>query len=212
MGVGAAVASRKICEGGGRYRNSASKDLARSLGSASNRVRCPEQKRAAILDDVASQRERAQERHSASRADVERLVGRLVNLSQIYPEMSPYLHGGYRLFASRKGFAPWRSSGEDIQLAPRARRTRDWLELLDFAEATLRDNDGVPLAPRALDSSSPRLAAAARSSQSPTPAATTAWAVTRSTRASRTPCGSSPSPGGAMTGYRACLPPGAAMA
>ena len=121
-----------------------------TVGRRANMLSCPEQKRGSIISDIDTQAEAAREALLARRRTAERLVGRLVNLSQIYPEMKPLLHGGYGLFRSvhqRTRSGPG-ELGETAKLKAGGRRQREWLELLAFARAVLEVNAGVPLAPR----------------------------------------------------------------
>ena len=73
------------------------------------------------------------------------LVGRLVNLSQVLPELLHFLPVGYalsRCLHTRRGRPPRR-----IQLKSGSRRHREWQALLDSALATLDANVGVAMAP-----------------------------------------------------------------
>ena len=108
------------------------------------RIVCPSRKRSIMLADISAQRKRAEQELRASRTAVAALVGRLVNLSQIFPELRAYMHGGYAL-----AMAPAEAGrGGDLRLRRGRGAQTGFLQLLDEAELLLEANEGVPLAPR----------------------------------------------------------------
>lgn len=107
------------------------------------RIRCPAKKRSEMLFDLQAQTCLAEQQLLVDTKLARRMVGRLVNLSQIFPELKLYLHGGYRVTAR-----------PEQQAQVRMRKDRaayvGWTNLLEEARRLLDSNDGVPLAPRAL--------------------------------------------------------------
>ena len=65
------------------------------MAVSGDRIRCTSDKRTVILGDIAGHQRRLAEEVVVECALAEKLVGRLCNLSQIYPEILPYMHGGY---------------------------------------------------------------------------------------------------------------------
>ncbi len=70
--------------------------LGLQLNRAAGVIDCPEGKQVAIRADIAEQRAWAMQGIAES-VRTERLVGRLCNLAQIWPELAEHLHGGYAL-------------------------------------------------------------------------------------------------------------------
>ena len=112
------------------------------------RMRVPDTKRAAMLACVATLSTEAELSATADRRRAQRLIGRLTNISQVLPELKPYLRGGYR--ATDTGWA--KRAGVR---APDTQRLRagslahsEWKELLEVADDLLTHNEGIPLAPR----------------------------------------------------------------
>ena len=117
------------------------------IDRAARRIDCPPLKRASMLADLAKQEEAAREALEVDRDRAETLVGRLVNISQILPELKSVLHGGYAITK-----ASWQAGGR--RRRPRRMRLRtgssaqtDWLGLLAVAAELLELNVGVALAP-----------------------------------------------------------------
>jgi hypothetical protein len=84
---------------------------------------------------------------------LERLVGRLGNITQIYAAIRLWIAAGYALIRMRyrtRGTANGRRPHlvSSVTLRRGGRRERDLLRLLDLAGAELASNVGVPLAPR----------------------------------------------------------------
>ena len=137
FGFGFAASPGKTCVG----------DPVGSLGftvsGAMGRIVCPERKRDIMLADMRGQGERAELELRVSRKAVGTLVGRLVNLSQIYPELRAYLHGGYILVA-----APVEAGrGDNLRLRRGRGAQVGFLRLLEEAQLLIEANEGVPLAP-----------------------------------------------------------------
>ena len=111
------------------------------------RIRCPARKRTTMLADVREQAARARDELTVLVEPARRLVGRLANLSQIYPELKRYMHGGHTVTPSgRTG----RWQPRHITLRPQRAAQVGWLQLLTEAELLLDENHGVPLAPKLL--------------------------------------------------------------
>ena len=112
-----------------------------------DRILCPAKKRDTMLADIGRQRSEAVASGTAECKRVRALVGRLSNISQILPELKPFLHAGYAV-----GSASWVVRGirrfpKSISFGPDTPIKRGWLQLLDAAESSLQRNEGVPLAP-----------------------------------------------------------------
>ena len=119
------------------------------VSRAARRLDCPPLKRAAILSDIARQRAAAVDHLRVDRHQAERLVGRCCNLSQVFPELKPAMHGGY---AVSQASWPGRQRGKRrkpplLQLARGSRAYTDWQSLLDVARLLIDANAGVELAP-----------------------------------------------------------------
>ena len=117
------------------------------IDRAARRIDCPPLKRASMLADLAKQAEAAREALEVDRDRAETLVGRLVNISQILPELKSVLHGGYAITK-----ASWQAGGRRRRLRRMRLRTgssaqTDWLGLLAVAAELLELNVGVALAP-----------------------------------------------------------------
>ena len=112
-----------------------------------NRLKVPSLKRASMLSTIATLEAQARSHATADRKEAERLMGRLVNISQVAPELSTFLAGGYRATA-----AGW-ASRRGIRIPRLIKMRRDslahqaWLEMLSAARGFLEANEGVPLAP-----------------------------------------------------------------
>ena len=121
--------------------------LGLQVGCRRPRLDCPPQKRATMRADVAAQLARATGELRVDRKAAARLIGRLCNLSQIYPELKSTLHGGYALTE-----ASWRVGGRrrwpaELRLGAGSAALEGWRELLEMGEELLGQNDGVALAP-----------------------------------------------------------------
>ena len=121
------------------------------------RLRCPVKKREVMLATLQAAKAAAP---AVEVAEAKRLVGRLVNLSQIMPELKQWLHGGYAVTS-----VGWTSGGRrraptQLQLAPNGLAHTEWAELLDVAVDLLEVNEGVPAAPRTIFASDTELGSA----------------------------------------------------
>ena len=110
-----------------------------------DRLRCPLAKRGPLLAQLRGLRDDAlaSPPRPVERAPLGKLVGRLLNLSQIGPEMRPRLAVGYALAAAKA-----RQNGRPLKrvtLASGSDRHAEWLGLLGTALGVLEGNDGVPL-------------------------------------------------------------------
>ena len=129
------------------------------------------------IDAGAREPQRSDPRHSNGQSKGgERLLGRLINVAQVLPELKPFLRGGYRAtaaaWARTRGYHP-------PQLAHLARGSeafRLWLGMLEAAHGSLRHNAGSHSIQRHPSPASRR----ARSLARPTPRGWTASAATLS--------------------------------
>ena len=78
--------------------------------------------------------------------DCERLTGRLVNLSELYPEFLTWMHAGYALVKARLRHANGRRfRPRTLRLQPNGRRELELREMLAVARSVLERNGGAPL-------------------------------------------------------------------
>ena len=117
------------------------------VSRADRRVDCPPLKRASMLADIAAQRSDAVERRRVRRKPAERAVGRLCNLSQVFPALKSVLHGGYAVSQATWDVGGRRRRLPDLPLSRDSTAYAEWLGLLDVARDLLTTNDGVELAP-----------------------------------------------------------------
>ena len=117
------------------------------VGRAAQRVDCPPLKRQSMLADIRQQRRTALVDMRVDRRRAQRLVGRLCNLSQVFPELKAVLHGGYAVTESTWETGGRRRRPPALQLAGRSEAQQAWVGLLDVAEELIDANDGVALAP-----------------------------------------------------------------
>ena len=117
------------------------------VSRAEGQVNCPALKRASILISASQLRAAASSSLSADRASADTLVGRAVNLSQVFPELNSVLHGGYAVTQSG-----WRVGGRMSR--PRRLAFRDgssaqgaWVGFLDVLTELVQTNAGVSIAP-----------------------------------------------------------------
>ena len=114
------------------------------------RLDCPSSKRDTMLADGAEQLAMARVRLQVDQRAASTLVGRFCNLTQIFPELQPSMHGGYAVVG-----ASWttRSRGRSplgmLQLRRDSRAHLEWCELLEMGSRLLLENSGVNLAPAA---------------------------------------------------------------
>ena len=110
-------------------------------------IDCPPLKRASMLAALRGHIGDAVVNRAIDRSAAETLVGRLCNLSQIYPELKSVLHGGYAVVESTWVTGGRRRRPPKVQLGKGGEAQRAWLEMLVMAEQLLEANAGVPLAP-----------------------------------------------------------------
>ena len=100
-----------------------------------------------MLSTIATLETQARRHAMADRREAERLLGRLVNISQVAPELSTFLSGGYRAtaagWAARRGIRIPRL----IKMRHDSLAHQAWLEMLSAAKGFLEANEGIPLAP-----------------------------------------------------------------
>ena len=115
------------------------------------RIRCPEGKRLIMLEQLRTLRVTVCSASPIVLDDIERLVGRLCNISQAEPSIRPMLNGGYAVVRAKYSASAGkrRRAPSSVTLRPGGRRAAELLELIDVAEEALVANIGVPLAPTA---------------------------------------------------------------
>jgi hypothetical protein len=113
------------------------------------RIRCPGRKRVVLLAEMEGHRARAEVDLLVKCVPARSVVGRLCNLTQIFPELKPFMHGGYRVSEGRwlEGRRERRASS--LRLAKGSPAQGGWLELLHRAADAVQLNAGVPLAAEA---------------------------------------------------------------
>lgn len=117
------------------------------------RIDCPLPKRRILLRDVRQLRSDIDSGSALDQCGVERLTGRLANMSHVLPELSSSLVGGYAVASarqSRRAGAP-RSSRRRrrvglVRLRRGGRCESALREMCDVAEHLLEDNLGIALA------------------------------------------------------------------
>ena len=110
------------------------------------RIVCPEARRTMLMEQLRTLRAAVATNESICTATVATLTGRLVNISQVEPELVPHLRAGYALANARAVV-----QGVSMPLAIVKQRQggnsqRDWSRLLEAAHTALTTNRGVPLA------------------------------------------------------------------
>jgi hypothetical protein len=116
------------------------------VGRAADRIDCPPLKRAAVRADAQAQAAAAGQ-GKVDRRKAETLVGRLCNLSQVFPELKGALHGGYAVAQATWVARGRRRKPPALHLKEGSQAQRAWLELLGMADHLLETNEGVALAP-----------------------------------------------------------------
>eukprot|EP00965_Chrysotila_dentata_P056153 1861276-Pleurochrysis_carterae.AAC.1 len=121
-----------------------------SVGRGEGRLRCPEGKRELLRAALAEMRVALKEEHTVPWREARSAVGKLANLAQVLPELRLVLRGGYAVTRPAGGATGrgWRRADNQLRLRPGSRAAQDWATALDVSESLLRDNEGVPLAPR----------------------------------------------------------------
>jgi hypothetical protein len=113
-------------------------------------VTCPSSKRRLLLAQISDTQRAIAEHDSVERKPVERLTGRLCNISQVLPEIGAELHGGYAVANARtraRGAAGNRQLLSFVPLPPASRVRHALLRLCRVAAEVLGENAGVALAP-----------------------------------------------------------------
>jgi hypothetical protein len=106
-------------------------------------VRASTKKRSTMMADISSQAAEAEQGWvPVKRART--LVGRLTNLSQIFPEVKTYLRGGCAVTASLR---QERRTPTKRKVRPTSTSGKEWQLLLSTAHNVLDANEGVSLAP-----------------------------------------------------------------
>ena len=114
-------------------------------------VTCPEAKRRLLLAQIRETAGCVQAAGKIDRKGIERLTGRLCNISQVLPEIAAELHGGYRVANARsRGGRAKGALLPRVQLSPASSAGRDLLRLCTVADDALAGNAGVALAPARL--------------------------------------------------------------
>lgn len=113
------------------------------------RLDCPPAKGAVMIAAARDAAAQVTSTHTVAQDPLERLVGRLCNISQVEPVLTLWLHAGYALVAVR---GPRRRGGRaaSLRLRPQGRRERELLRLLDLAVRLLETHTGAPLVRRAV--------------------------------------------------------------
>ena len=114
------------------------------------RIDCPLPKRRIMLRDIHALRLTVDEGAKVEQRGVERLVGRIANLSHVLPEAAPHLAGGYAIASARRVPAGRRRANGYRLLTVRLRRGgRCEAAVLSMCEVTtqlLESNEGIALA------------------------------------------------------------------
>ena len=109
---------------------------------------CPTSKGSVMAVDAAEQLAAARERLRVDQELAATLVGRFCNLTQIFPELQPFMHGGYAV-----GNATWSTRSRrlarpgKLRLRAGSRAYEAWCNLLEVGISMLDANEGVSLAP-----------------------------------------------------------------
>lgn len=117
------------------------------ISRASHRITCPSLKRESMLEDMREQLGMAESSLSVDRVRAERLTGRLCNLSQIFPELKAYIHGGYRVSQATWAVGGRRRKPPRLALKAGSEAYDDWVDCLDIAIQLIDENVGVDIAP-----------------------------------------------------------------
>eukprot|EP00965_Chrysotila_dentata_P080849 2668643-Pleurochrysis_carterae.AAC.1 len=115
-----------------------------SLGATTGRLRCPDSKRALLLASMADMRDEACDNAQVHWRKARSLVGRLVNISQVAPELKLPLRGGFAVARAAQGLGGrggWRGGDEWLPLRKGGRARAEGLELLGAALALLDKNE-----------------------------------------------------------------------
>ena len=118
----------------------------------SGRIDCPPSKQAVLIATIEEARLAAATLQPLHRDEAERLVGRLVNISQVLPELVPYMQGGHRVVQAKTKSRPGRRRRvlRLIKLKHGGAAQLQFLDLMGVAADVVGANEGIPLAPAAL--------------------------------------------------------------
>ena len=115
------------------------------ISARTGRLDVPLSKRNSLLCAIDEANKAAHEHSRADRRHTDRLLGRLINVAQVMPELSPFLRGGFRVLSATSRARLF--TMETIPLARGSTAFVLWTELLEAARYIMRHHDGVPLAP-----------------------------------------------------------------
>lgn len=121
--------------------------LGMRVSRAERQMNCPALKRASMLDSGARQRRAAIDQLTAERAAADTLVGRAVNLSQVFPELNSVLHGGYAVTRSRWVAGERARRPSTINFRRGSPAHSEWVGFLDVVDELVRSNTGVSICP-----------------------------------------------------------------
>ena len=117
------------------------------------RIDCPLPKRRILRRDLGELRAQLQAGEALEQAGVERLVGRLANLTHVLPELAPHLRGGYAVAAARRagrrradGSLGRRQRLGRVRPAPGGGCAASLTEMCEVGEQLLEANEGIALA------------------------------------------------------------------
>ena len=112
------------------------------VGREQGDLRLPDVKRSSMLAALDAMRARAEaEPPTVPRREARRLVGRLGNVAQVFPELRSHMHGGHTVTSAPQ-------QGPVVQMRSGSAAHAEWVELLEAATELVQRNVGVPLAPR----------------------------------------------------------------
>lgn len=118
-----------------------------TVSATTHTISCTQAKRDIIAADIQRQRELLRQEQSVDKKRAQKLVGRLVNFTQIAPQLRPFLHGGFGLV--RVGQAHRSTAYQpSLHLRRASPAWVAWEELLVMAERTFRDPVHTTWAPR----------------------------------------------------------------
>ena len=114
---------------------------------AERQINVPSVKRASMLASITSQRDAATSELRADRAAADTLVGRAVNMSQVFPELNSVLHGGYAVSQSSWVAFERVRRPHAITFKRHSDAHSGWLGFLDVLAELVFRNSGVSIAP-----------------------------------------------------------------
>lgn len=120
------------------------------MNSVTETLSCPAVKRAAMREDCAAFAAAVRAGQPLDRAANATLVGRAVNLSQIWPSLLPLLHGGYAVANARKaarGSAAARPLLRLVRLKPGGARAVSYLAFIEELLQLLDTDASAAMAP-----------------------------------------------------------------